>query len=176
MRRLARLISNTAEWPTGAKARRYLATGAELALFSDLAQRRPAWLAKRETDFVKRSIRWAKIGQFSAIAAVLALVIFGAMMTWLWGFATSAKKAAIANESRALAALSGTTIPGSINAFKLALAAWPRSTLDPRPRLRRTVNALTGAMAGPFVVLPLMKHEGGVLGAVFDKAESRILS
>jgi hypothetical protein len=176
MRRLARVISKSADWSTGARARRYLATGAELALFSDLRRRRPAWLSIAEADFVKRSVVWARIWQFSAIAAVLALVIFGTAMTWLWGFATSAKNAAVANESRALAALSDTATPGSINAFKLALAAWPRSASDARPRLRRTANSLSRANSGPFLLLPEMKHEGPVWGAVFDKAEGRILS
>ena len=125
---------------------------------------------------MKRSVLWAKIGQFSAIAAVLGLVIFGGMMTRLWTFANTARNTTVANESRALAALSDTATPGSINAFKLALAAWPRSASDPRPRLRRTVNALSRAMSGPFVLLPDIRHEGPVWGAVFDKAEARILS
>jgi hypothetical protein len=79
MRRLARLISKSADWSAAARARRYLATGAERALFTELARRRPAWLSIAETDFLKRSVLWEKINRFSAIAAVLALVIFGAM-------------------------------------------------------------------------------------------------
>jgi hypothetical protein len=56
---------------------------------------------------------------------------------------------AIANESRALAALSETAIGTSNphNARKLAIAAWPRSNSDamPRPLLHRTVRALSKA-------------------------------
>ena len=176
MRRLARLISRAADWSVGKRARRYLATGAELGLFNDLARRRPAWLAKPEAEFVRRSALWAKIRQVSGIAAILLLVVAGALTTWQYFAATSAKNAAVANETRALAALSDTTTPGSINAFKLALAAWPRSAKDQRPRLTRTANALSRAMSGPFVLLPDLRHEGAVWGAVFDKAETRILS
>jgi hypothetical protein len=190
MRRLARLISKSVEWSAAARAKRYLATGAELALFGDLARRRPAWLAKSEADFVNRSALWARIGHISVLAAILLLVAAGALATWQYFVATSAKNTAVAserqaflernkavaNESRALTALSDTTTADSINAFKLGLAAWPRSSSDRRPRLRRTVNALSSTMAGSLVVLPFMKHEGGVQGAGFDNAETRILS
>jgi hypothetical protein len=176
MRRLARLIGKAAEWSTGARARRYLATGAELDLFNGLARQWPIWPSKTESEFVKRSLLWARIRQISGIAAVLALVATSGVMTWLSIVATSERNRALANESRALATLSDAATPGSINAFKLALAAWPRSASDTRPRLRQTVRALSRAMSGPFLLLPDMKHDGGwVLGAVFDKAEARIL-
>jgi WD40 repeat protein len=83
-----------------------------------------------------------------------------------------------ANESRALAALSFTALQGRnpYDAFKLALAAWPRSASDSRPRLRRTVQALSRATAGPLALLPVLKHDDSVTGALFDKAEARILS
>ena len=53
-------------------------------------------------------------------------------------------------------------------AFKLALAAWPRSVSDARPRLLRTVQALSRVTAGPVALLPDMKHDGAVVGALFD--------
>ena len=79
----------------------------------------------------------------------------------------TARKLAIANESRALAALShAASLQGHYtDAVKLALAAWPRSAADPRPQLSRTIDALAEALTGPLEVSPPVQHEGPVRSA-----------
>ena len=120
MRRLTRLMLKAAEWFGGGKARRFLATGAELELFSGVAERRRAWLSAAEVKFVSASTLWARVWRGAAIAAVLALVVTTGAMIFANNRANiatnkaivaadealKAKNAALANESRALTALS----------------------------------------------------------------------
>ena len=82
--RLARLIKRAAEWSSGGKERRNLATGGELDLYKGIADRRKSWLSQTEIAFVEAAARWAMIRRFAGIAAVLALVVTSAAMTYLW--------------------------------------------------------------------------------------------
>ena len=82
------------------------------------------------------------------------------------------------NESRALAALSETAFNEHryLDAVKLALAAWPRSSDDDRPRLRATIKALGQAQRLQRQTIPPLRHGGPVLGAVFSHDATRILT
>jgi hypothetical protein len=92
--------------------------------------------------------------------------------------AQRATQDAIANESRALAALSVTAINrgGGTDAAELALAAWPRNTSDSRPQLQVALHALATSIALRLEIVPRMMHEGAVNGALFNRDGSRILS
>jgi tetratricopeptide (TPR) repeat protein len=75
MRALARLMQRAVEWSSGGRARHYLASGAELGLFTQIAERRLSWLSKTEVAFVSAAKWWARIRRSAEIAAVVALVI-----------------------------------------------------------------------------------------------------
>ena len=85
------------------------------------------------------------------------------------------RRDAIANESRALAALSqAASYQGHYtDAVKLALAAWPRSATDERPMLSRTIDALGQALSGPLEVSPPLQHDGPVFSASFSPDGAR---
>jgi WD40 repeat protein len=80
------------------------------------------------------------------------------------------RRLAVANESRALTALSqAASLQGRYtDAVKLALAAWPRSAADERPQLYRTIDALGEALSGPLEVAPPLQHDEAVLSAAFS--------
>jgi hypothetical protein len=99
MRRLARLMKRAAEWASGNKEPRNLATGGELDLFKQIADRQKSWLSQTETAFVETAARWAKIRRLAGIAAVLALIIFGVTMTYFWVAVDRATKVAIAAQN-----------------------------------------------------------------------------
>jgi hypothetical protein len=82
----------------------------------------------------------------------------------------------IANESRALAALSqAASLQGHFtDAVKLALAAWPRSAADKRPQLSRTLDALGQALSRPLEVAPPLQHKGPVNAAAFAPEGARV--
>jgi WD40 repeat protein len=88
------------------------------------------------------------------------------------------RKLAIANESRALAALSqAASLRGRYtDAVKLALAAWPRSAADERPQLSRTIDALAQALSGPLEVSPPLRHKNWVNTAAFSPDGARVLT
>jgi hypothetical protein len=88
MRRLARLMKRAAEWASGGKERRNLATGGELDLYKEIVDRRKSWLSQTEIAFVEAAARWAQIRRFAGIAAVVALGVFSVLMTYLWIAAT----------------------------------------------------------------------------------------
>jgi WD40 repeat protein len=94
--------------------------------------------------------------------------------------ARAAEKTASTNEAKALAALSGIAISRGdySDAVKLALAAWPRSTGDPRPQLPETIDALGRALTEtPEVAAPLQHGiYNDVLSAAFNPDGSRILT
>ena len=88
------------------------------------------------------------------------------------------RRDAIANESRALTALSqAASLRGRYtDAAKLALAAWPRSAIDERPRLSGTIDALERALAGPLEVSPPFQHAGAVNSAEFSPDRRRVVT
>jgi Novel STAND NTPase 1/TIR domain/WD domain, G-beta repeat len=88
------------------------------------------------------------------------------------------RRDAIANESRALTALSqAARLRGHYtDAVKLALAAWPRSAGDERPMLSRTIAVLGQALAGPLEVSPPLRHDGQVHSASFSHDGARVVT
>jgi energy-coupling factor transporter ATP-binding protein EcfA2 len=94
------------------------------------------------------------------------------------GVAAAAAHDARGKETRALAALSDSAFNQHryVDAVKLALAAWPRSASDDRPRLRAAINGLGQAQPLQRETIPPLRHEGIVLGAAFNGDESRILT
>ena len=185
---------------------RRLAVGADLELFAGLHERRAAWLSDDEREFIEASARadenrqrrerWMTRGLQGIAASLLVALGFAGWLYWratgaeaiaveerdkataAASAAEEAAKVARANESRALAALSegAANQYRYIDAVKLALAAWPRSTDDDRPELRAAVNALARAEPLQRETVPPLRHEGAVWGAAFNRDESRILT
>jgi WD40 repeat protein len=196
------LIPRTQRWAIrkdpGEREKR-LATGADLELFMSLDARHPTWLSGREREFIAASTNAEKKTRqheqrmthaLQGFAFVLLVALVGA--GWMWwrttqaedsalkerDKATAAAKAAWANESHALAALS--TVASNAHrypdAVKLALAAWPRSGKGDRPKLQATIEALGTAQRFQKQMIPSLRHEDNVRGAVFNADETRILT
>jgi WD40 repeat protein len=137
-------------------------------------------------------LRKARLRQMALAAATVIFLLVAGLAGWFGWSANiaervaqvnlaQAKKSAVearANESRALVALSEIAYEKSeyIDSVKLALAAWPRSLDDTRPMLQAALNKLGKAYLAQQQILPSMRHEGGVQGAVFNADESRILT
>ncbi len=160
-----------------------LAAGADLEIFAALADRHAAWLSDDERAFVEASRASEERRQrherlmtrtLQGIAATLlvAFVVSG-WMGWrameAESKASAEAKAARANESRALAALSETASNEHryLDAVKLALAAWPRTANRDRPELRATIKALGKAHSLQRLTVPPLHHEDSVSGAAF---------
>ncbi len=165
-----------------------LATGADLEFFTALVNRHEVWLSKGERGFIQAS-RVAEgrrhrrertmTRALRGIAATLLVAV--AIAGWMWWRATDEAKAARANESRALAALSEVAFNEHryIDAVKLAIAAWPRSSDGDRPELRVTIEALGKAQYFQKLSIPPLQHEEsvwGVGGAAFNGDKTRILT
>jgi hypothetical protein len=88
------------------------------------------------------------------------------------------KQFAVVNEARALSALSRVALSNHqmVDALKLALAAWPRSVDDDRPRLEITLNAISAALSTELLPIRESKHDGQAVGARFVRGEEGILS
>ena len=168
----------------GARTKR-LATGADLELFAALRGRRPTWLSDDEDWFINASVRGRrarrrrKKWQFRAACGIAILAgIFYFEAKYQKRIAEEQTQAALANESRALTAIS--EVAGShhryADALKLAVAAWPRSPSGGRPKLRATIRALGTVQRLQMQTIPPLHHEDGVLGAQFNGDESRILT
>jgi WD40 repeat protein len=162
-----------------------LATGADLELFGGLLERRAEWLSDEERQFIKASEamerrRHRRDRMFTRALGVLAatLLIALAVAGWMSWSAIDAGRAARANESRALAALSEIALSQHrpLDAIKLAVAAWPRRGEEDRPKLRSTVEALRKASCAQRQLIPPLRHDEAVSGAVFSRDGSRILS
>ncbi|MBR1255187.1 TIR domain-containing protein [Bradyrhizobium sp. AUGA SZCCT0240] len=118
----------------------------------------------REQEAAARKLSWAS---FAAAVVLLCLTVLAIL-----GFysARRATEDAIANESRALAALSAAAINrrSGTDGAELALAAWPRNSSDSRPQLEVALRALAKSIALKLEVVTRMMHEGAVRGALYD--------
>src|SRR5262249_29232071 len=161
----------------------------------DLA-RAEEWLPTRSEDlspdveaFVQKSIaadRAEKSRQLVfqrrvSIASTLAALLMAAIVVFAWfqvNRATNAESLARLNESRGLSALSRVAAHnGSFSdAMHLALAAWPRTTGDPRPRLPVVLDSLAFGLSSLVPVRGQYRHDGPVRGALLNRDETRILS
>ena len=105
-----------------------------------------------------------------AIALVIAVIFFLS--------ARAQTRAALANELRALTALSSVALQEgrSNQAAQLALAAWPRDERDQHPRLETTLRSLSQAVSLGKLYVHKWRHNGPVVGALLMNNETRILS
>jgi TIR domain len=82
---------------------------------------------------------------------------------------------ALANESRALAALAQVA-NGFTESIYLALAAWPRTSLDMRPRLKSVLDTLSFDFSRSVPAIREFRHDRQVWGALLNKDETKVLS
>ena len=94
--------------------------------------------------------------------------------------AAAVENAAVAleNEGRALAALSRVAASkGSFaDSVHLALAAWPRTPADRRPRLPTVLDSLSLGLSTLVPVRAEFRHDAWVSGALLTRDEARLLS
>ena len=87
------------------------------------------------------------------------------------------KAAALQNESAALTALSNVSRPTDpALATKLALAAWPRSLADQRPKLDVAIAALSAAVPDLRERKVLRGHDDAVWSAAFSPNDARVVT
>ena len=134
-----------------------------------------------EQEKARAQARYARRMHLAAVSSgALALFAVVAACAAGWAFLreSAAQTMAIANESRALTALSrAERIEGHYTeAAKLALAAWPRSAADQRPLLSDTIEALSQALAGLLPVSPPLPHDGKVFRAAFSPDSARVVT
>jgi hypothetical protein len=175
-----RLMLKSAEWFGNARARRYLATGAELELFSGVADRRRPWLSKAEITFLSASTLWRRIGRFAGIAAVFTLVVTTALLAFIANVANVARDEAIeARKQQAKQELShlsdsSTGLLASEQAFDALIlgirAAMTLRTIDlPEPESRERVRGmLRQALTG--TVKERNRIEGSIVAPALDRA------
>jgi TIR domain len=82
------------------------------------------------------------------------------------------------NESRGLAALSSVAAKNGsfVDSIALALAGWPRTSSDPRPRLPVVLESLVYCLSNLVPVIGEYRHDGVVNGALLNRDETRIVS
>ncbi|MCW8088307.1 nSTAND1 domain-containing NTPase [Sabulicella glaciei] len=92
--------------------------------------------------------------------------------------AEAARREAVANEARALAALSDVASREGryLEAVQLAVAAWPRREGDPRPQLAAALDALSQAHRAQREVIAPIPLGGLASGAAFSPDGRRVLS
>jgi WD40 repeat protein len=87
-------------------------------------------------------------------------------------------KASLANETRALAALSDTAAKQGkpVDAVELALAAWPRKGDDGRPQTKSDTTALNVALSEEHERIRLAEHDGAVRSVFFSPDGMRVVT
>jgi hypothetical protein len=167
-RTLDRLADRATEWAdvgaTEAKDKLLARTDAEREAFDALARARPLWLSDEERDFVEASVAdyEARRERERTQAAERERLL----------------REAIANESRALAALSeAASLQGRhTDALKLAVASWPRRGEDLRPMLERSLHAMGLATEGRIEAGPPLRREAFVRSAAFSPDGTRVVT
>ena len=167
-RTLDRPADRAAEWAdaaaTEAKDKLLAGTDAEREAFDALERARPLWLSDEERDFVEASVadHEARRERERTQAAERERLL----------------REAIANESRALAALSeAASLQGRhTDALKLAVASWPRRGEDLRPMLERSLHAMGLATGGRIEAVPPLRHERPVRSAAFSPGGTRVVT
>jgi len=116
-----------------------------------------------------------RIRFFQMAAGVLTILLIAAVIAA--GFAWIKQREAIANELRALAALSKATLPTNPTlATKLALAAWPRSGAEWRPKVKEAVEALSAAVVDLRERKILRGDDGNVLSAALSPDGAHVVT
>jgi hypothetical protein len=158
VRRLSRLIEKVSEWKRADYKNRdqYLATGAELEVFENLGGQHGDWLSPTEAEYVtasknaRRREERRRVWQFRGLAASSLLLFMATLVATLFYLSASDDaRRDVANESRALSALSRAALEdGHPNqAAKLALAAWSREAVESHFRLESTLQNLSRALS-----------------------------
>ena len=113
---------------------------------------------------------------FEMTASVLALLLVLAVV--LGYVAKLQHEASLANETRALAALSDTAVKQGkpVDAVELALAAWPRKGDDARPEMKRVITALNYALSEDHERIRFIGHRDAVRSASFSPDGTRIVT
>jgi WD40 repeat protein len=131
---------------------------------------------------------WRLLGENDGTVTVslYAVILFFLAGTfgYLWREAEAERKVAVSNETQALIALSrvATVNHRTVDAVKLALAAWPRRDRDwwfggdDRPKLETALQALSEAVSTDPGLTRQMRHAGPVTGALLTRDARRILS
>jgi hypothetical protein len=154
---------------------------------------------QRQLAEKERQLRFQRLVSFAAAIGAVVMAAVGGTALYLWSRATTAEQAtnralvlalenqnaanaalvrARENESRGLAALSVVAAKdGSfVDSTELALAGWPRTSADPRPRLAPILDALAFGLSTLVPVVREYRHQGFVYVALLNRDESRILS
>ena len=140
----------------------------DLANAVDLVKRWSDELDAPTREFIKQSAKRARLVQtLTAAAAAFFAVIAGAAV-YTEQQAKEALALARENESRGLAALSMVAAKNAsfTDSVVLALAGWPRTLTDPRPRLPVVLESLSFGLS---VLVPAMgeyRHDDAVWGAL----------
>jgi WD40 repeat protein len=122
-----------------------------------------------------REQRWILRWAYGAAGVLLVLTICAVT---LYFFAEQQRKASLANETRALAALSDTALKrgNSVDAVQLALVAWPRKGDDTRPQMKRVITALNSALSEEHERIRFAEHSDPVGSALFSPDGTRIVT
>ncbi|MBR1173741.1 trypsin-like peptidase domain-containing protein [Bradyrhizobium sp. KB893862 SZCCT0404] len=133
---------------------------------------------EQEKAAADRALRRSRIALGSAIFAFVFAVLaaFYALLQWEQG--KRLERLAVANESRALSALSRVELSRHhmADALKLGLAAWPRKATDRRPRLETTLATISEVISTEQIPLREFIHESRIRGARLIRGERLILS
>jgi WD40 repeat protein len=113
---------------------------------------------------------------FAVTASVLAVLLVLAVV--LGYIAWTQQKASLANETRALAALSDTAAKQGkpVDAVELALAAWPRKGDDRRPQTKSDITALNVALSEDHERIRFAEHSGAVRSVFFSPDGMRVVT
>ena len=190
-------------WTEMGQPDRALLSGLDLGRADEWLRARADDLPTDVREFAQRSIatdRATKEKQLrvqrrlSLIAEIAALVmaVISAVAWVQWDRARKAEETArnaaaaavenaavaLENEGRALAALSRVAASkGSFaDSVHLALAAWPRTPADRRPRLPTVLDSLSLGLSTLVPVRAEFRHDAWVSGALLTRDEARLLS
>jgi energy-coupling factor transporter ATP-binding protein EcfA2 len=125
-----------------------------------------------------RALFRSRIALGLATLAFLFSVLAASYAVYQWREGRRLAQLALANESRALSALSRVALSRhyAADSLKLALAALPRNLTDKRPRLETALEAISEALSTERIASREIVHKGVVRGAQLSKDERRILS
>ena len=131
--------------------------------------------ARIEAEQQRDRARTALFG--TAVAFALAMLA-GGYSWWEWAEAQRRTQLALANETRALSALSRAALAQHrpVDSLKLGLASWPRNVNDGRPQLGSNLAGISATLATERIHSRELVHGGLVLGAALTRDERRILS
>ena len=125
----------------------------------------------------ERRLRVSRILLWGAIAATLVLMVLSLFTIQQRNQLIAREGQLLHNETAALTAMAQIAKERGFtsDAAKTVLAAWPKSSTDPRPALQSTWNTISN-IAAHILERQMLKHDGPVLGAVYSPDATRILT